>query len=55
MSDASKHVEAMIIALDRNTGYTVNAAALRLLLASIKQLEQQRDEAQRLLKECKGE
>jgi hypothetical protein len=49
MSDASKHVEAMIIALDRNTGYTVNAAALRL------QLEQQRDEAQRLLKECKGE
>jgi hypothetical protein len=45
MSDARKHVEAMIIAHERGSGYTVTAATLRLLLQSIKELEQQRDAA----------
>lgn len=40
-SDAHKHVEAMIIALERGTGYTVQAGPLRHLLGSIIQLEQE--------------
>jgi hypothetical protein len=43
MSDASKHVEAMIVAYERGSGYTVTAATLRLLLKSINELERERD------------
>jgi hypothetical protein len=47
--DASRHVEAMIIAYEPGSGYTVTAATLRLLLKSIKEVEQERDE---LLANC---